>query len=255
MSGSGQILFSDIFTLDNILTHTGINTGRNLLIDQLRQIFAKDKEYRWVNDIFGFAKTPSALGLDPTAGLEDDATTRIFIGATYRYDISFLPAITIKPTNITYKPISFNQENHSVKYGVQKLIDEDGNESFIKVPTALIQAGAWDQTFEVKISSLSAVDTAAITDIVILSLQGTYRNELQQNGLFIKRISGGGETAENINQNDPVFHSTLTVETYSNWRREIPIASMIDRILLCFDIDIVATDIPASGGTIVMEIE
>src|SRR5688572_9352225 len=141
MSGSGQILFGDTYTLDHVLTHTGINTGRNLIIDTLRKIFSREKEWHYVKDIFGFPKTPSALEMDPEAGILDDQTTRIFIGATYRYDISFLPAITVKPVNITYKPVSFNQENSSIKYGIQKLVDGYGNEEFIKVPTAVIHAG------------------------------------------------------------------------------------------------------------------
>lgn len=245
-SGSGQIVFSDIFNIDNVIQNTGLHVGRNLLIDTLREVFRRDKEYHFVSDIFGFPKTPSQLGLPDTAGITDNLSTRIFVGASYRYDISYLPAITVKPTNISYKPISFNQEHNSIKYGIQKLVDGEGNESFIKAPVALIQAGAWDQTFEVKISTLSAVDTASITDVVAVSLQGTFRNDLQQNGLFIKRISGGGESIENINQNDPVFHSILSVETYSNWRREIPYSTMIDRVSLCFEIDISPNDIPAT---------
>lgn len=244
-TGSGQIVFSDIFNLDNIVVNTGLHIGRNLLIDQIRKVFSKDKDFHYVHDIFGFPKTPALLGQPDTIGINDDLNTRMFIGATYRYDISYLPAITVKPTNISYHPVSFNQERSSVKYGIQKFIN-DGKEEFIRAPVALIQAGAWDQTFEVKISSLSAVDTAAIADIVLISLQGTYRNDLQQNGLFIKRISGGGEITENINQNDPVFHSVLSVETYSNWRREIPYSTMIDRIALCIDVDIIPTDIPAT---------
>jgi len=78
---------------------------------------------------------------------------------------------------------------------------------------------------------------------------------LERNGLFVKRVSGGGEITENINQNDPLFHSSLNVETYSNWRREIPIANMIDRILVCFDFDVSPNDVPATGLTFKQIIE
>jgi hypothetical protein len=245
--GSGTQLFSDIFNLDNVIQNTGLQVGRNMLIDILREIFARDTEWRYRKDIFGYPKTPSLLGLEETAGLDDDESTRIFIGSTYRYDIAYLPAITIRPTNIAYKPVSFNQNQGSVSYGRQLVTDGYGVETFVKVPLAFVNAGAWDQTFEVKISSYSPEDTFAITDAVLQSLQGTFRNNLQDNGLFIKRISGGGETTENINQNDPIFHSTLSVETYSNWRREIPIANMVDRVLFCMDIDAASGDPPSTG--------
>lgn len=253
--GSRTILFSDIFNLDNVVQQSGVQQGRNMLIDILREVFARDKEWAFHKDLFGFPKTPSLRGLPNTAGLDDDDTTRIFIGSSYRYDVTYLPAITVRPMNISYKPVSFNQNQGTVSYGIQRVVDGYGNEEFVKIPTAFVSAGGWDQTFEVKVSSYSPEDTHAITDIVLQSLQGTFRNNLQDNGLFIKRVSGGGEQIENINQNDPVFHSVISVETYSNWRREIPIANMVDRVHFCMDIDIVDTDTPATNLSIKETIE
>ena len=66
-SGTGLFVFSDIYTYDNIVRHTGIVHGRNLIIDHLRESFARDREYRYVSDIFGYPKTPSHLGLAPDA--------------------------------------------------------------------------------------------------------------------------------------------------------------------------------------------
>lgn len=244
--GSGTQIFSDVFNLDYVVQNGGIQVGRNMIIDMLREIFARDSEFHYVKDPYGYPKTPALEGLDDTAGIDDDLTTRLFIGSTYRYDITYLPAITVRPTNIAYKPISFNQNQGTVSYGRQRVVDGYGNETFVRVPLSFVSAGGWDQTFEVKISTYSPEDTFALTDVVLQSLQGTYRNVLQDNGLFIKRISGGGEVAENINQNDPIFHSVLNVETYSNWRREIPIANMVDRVLFCMDIDITNADVPAT---------
>ena len=91
-------VLSDIFGLENIVQTTGIVHGKNILIDALRSIFAQDREYRYVSDVYGFPKTPSHLGLDPEDGLENEETTRIFIGSTYRYDIKFHPSIIVKHT-------------------------------------------------------------------------------------------------------------------------------------------------------------
>lgn len=245
--GTGLLVFSDIYNLDNIVQNTAIAAGRTLLIDTLRECFARSKQYKFERDIFGFPKTPSHLGLDPDAGFIDNSTTRIFIGSAYRYDIAYLPAIIVRQTGSRYKPVSFNQNKWVMEYSMQRFEDGYGNVDLISVPSAYTYAGAWDQTFEIKILSRSLEDTVAIADTVLISLQSTYRDILQQNGLFIKDVSAGAETAENINANDPLFSISIIANTYSEWRREIPVANLIERIQFCFNFDIINTDTPATS--------
>src|SRR3990167_5428361 len=102
-------VISDVFNLENVVQQTCMVASKNILIDTLRDIFRLDREYKYVDDIFGFPKTPSHLGLDPAAGLDDNETTRIFIGSSYRYDVKFNPSIIVRNTGVSYKPISFNQ--------------------------------------------------------------------------------------------------------------------------------------------------
>lgn len=238
VTGSGQKVFSDIFALDHIVRHTGIIHGRNLIIDHLREAFARDHEYRYVADIFGYPKTPSHLGLAPDAGLTDTTTTRILIAGFHRYVQSYLPVISVRQTSSSYKPISFNQNRFTLSYEYQRQEDGYGNVDFIKVPSKYIFAGAWEQNFEIKVTSNSQEDTASIADIVMITLQATYRNSLERNGLFIKKISASGENAESVNSNDPVFSVSISAETYSEWRREIPISNVLDRIRLCFSVNL-----------------
>jgi hypothetical protein len=61
---------SDVFSLENIVQTVGIQAGKNILIDTLRDVFRDDREYQYVDDVFGFPKTPSNLGLDPAAGID-----------------------------------------------------------------------------------------------------------------------------------------------------------------------------------------
>lgn len=248
MLGAGQIVTSDIYHLDHIVRHTGIVHGRNILIDTLREIFARDSNYRYITDIFGFPKTPDHTGLDIDAGLVDQTTTRLFIGTTYRYEISYLPAITVRQTNSQYRPVSFNQNKLNIQYELQRMEDGYGNVSFLKVPSRYLFAGAWEQSFELKVLSHSQEDTAAIADVVMVSLQNTYRDIMERNGLFVKRVSASGEQSEQSGNNDPVFSISLSVDTYSEWRREIPISNLVDRIQLCFHFDIGSDlDPPATG--------
>lgn len=254
--GTGMFVFSDIYQIDNITRNVGIVHGRNLLIDSLREVFARDREYHYVSDIFGYPKTPSQTDLDLDAGLEDDLTTRIFIGASYRYEQSFLPAITVRQTGSTYRPISFNQNKWTIEYGMQRTEDGYGNVDYVRVPSKWISAGAWDQTFEIKVTSNSQEDTAAIADVVMVSLQDVWRRILERNGLFIRQLNASGETAEQVNENDPVFSISITANTYSEWRREIPIANLLERIQLCFEFDLGSDkDVPATGLAIKMDLE
>ena len=245
--GSSQIVFSDIYQLNNIVKQTGIMAGRNLLIDTMREAYSKDREYHYVSDKFGYPKTPGQLGLDADAGTVDDVTTRIFIGSTHRDDVSFYPAVTVRSTNISYFPVSFNRNRGTIKYGYQKLTDGYGNTDIIQVPLATVFAGAWDQTFEIKVSSRSLEDVISITDGVMIILQEVFHDDLLRNGLFIKNVSAGSQSEENIGEADPVFHIPITVSTYSEWRREIKISNLIERIQLCFSFDISPNDVPATG--------
>jgi hypothetical protein len=253
--GTKQFVFSDVYNLDRIVQHTGILAGRNLLIDVLREIFARDREYRYLRDIYGFPKTPSHVGLDPDAGIVDDSTTRLFIGSAYRYDISYLPAIIVRQTSSSYVPVSFNQNRWVVEYETQRIIDGYGNVEYIQVPSHYSYAGAWNQTFEVKVMARSLEDVVSIADVVLISLQGTYRPVLQQNGLFVRSVSAGGESAETIGANDPFFSISITVNTRSEWRREVPVSTLVDRIAFCFTIDLVDTDVPASDLTIKTQLD
>lgn len=254
--GVGMFVFSDIYNIDNIVRHVGIVHGRNLLVDTLKEVFARDREYHFVRDIYGFPKTPDHTELDTDAGISDTATTRVFIGTTYRYEQSYLPSISVKQSSSSYHPISFNQNRWNLEFERQRTEDGYGNVDFLKVPSRYVFAGAWDQSFEIKVTSNSQEDTAALADIVMISLQSTYRNILEQNGLFIKQITAGGESAESINANDPVFSISITANTYSEWRREIPVANLVDRIQLCFTVDLGGVDdIPATGLDIKMFLE
>jgi len=249
--GTGLFVRSDIYDLDNIVRHVGIVHGRNLLIDTLREIFARDREFGYRADIFGFPKTPDHTGLDIDAGIDDDVTTRLFIGSTFRYDIQFLPAITVRQTSSQYKPISFNQNMLSLQYQKQRTEDGYGNVDFVRVPSHYTYAGSWEQSFEVKVTSNSQEDTASIADVVMISLQSTYRRILERNGLFVKQVSAGGESSEQVGSNDPLFSVVITVNTLSEFRREIPVSNLLERIQLCFHVDLGSDkDPPANGLTI-----
>lgn len=225
-------VISDIFNLQHVVQQTGIFHGKSILIDTLREIFRRDREYKYVDDVFGFPKTPYHLGLDASAGLDDEETTRIFIGSTYRYDIKFNPSIIVKNTGSRYVPISFNQNLLGVINRKEIITDGYGNSSIIYTPAYHTLVGAWDQTFEVKIISENEIDREEIADIVQVTLMGPKRLDLQRAGLFIKSLSTSGEIEEPY-ANDHLYMVSINLDTRSEWKVHIPISNIVERIGVC----------------------
>ena len=72
-------------------------------------------------------------------------------------------------------------------------------------------------------------------------------HSLQTNGLFIKQVSAGGEQSESINANTPLYSVSVSVATYSEFSRYVPIANLVERISMCFDFEAGSTyDPPAT---------
>lgn len=237
---------SDIFNLESVVQQMGMVATKNVLIDMLRDVFRKDREYAYRDDVFGFPKTPSHLGLDPEAGLDDEETTRIFIGSTYRYDVKFNPSIIVKNTGSTYNPISFNQDFLGVIYKKEALVDGYGNKTIVSTPAFNVLVGAWEQTYEIKVIAESEVDREEIADIVMVSLIGSRRRELEKVGVFIKNIRSGGETEEPY-ANDYLYTVSINIEVRTEWKIHVPISDTCERIALCLTFNALDTDPPANG--------
>lgn len=220
---------SDIFFNENIIQTFGVLASKNLLVDLLRDVFRNDSYYHYVEDVFGFPKIRSNLGLDVSVGLEDNEASRIFIGSTYRFDVKFFPAISIKNTSSRYVPISFNQDLYGIIYRQELIMDGYGNNSIISTPAYNTLVGAWDQSFEIKISAESEVDREELTDIVQTVLIGTRRLELQNAGLFIRNLSTSGE-AEEPYANNYIYTTSISIDTRSEFKIHIPISNLVERI-------------------------
>ena len=243
-------VYSDLFTLENFVRQVAVSQGKNLLIDVLREHFKQDTLYRYTSDGFGFPLTPNVTDLPPD--IQEERTTRMYIGDIYRLDKRFWPAITIRHSSGTYNPVSFNQ-NYTTKYRLDLVIDGYGSRSFVRVPTHKVVAGAWNQSFEVQIAAESTTDREELTDIVPSFLIGAARQPLYEAGLHINKVSMGGEREEDWG-NEKVYLQSVTVETYSEWRREIPIDAndIMDTINFCFNYGLLGGTTFSKDVTVVM---
>ena len=245
---SGYISNSDIPVLDKVVQNTAMEAGRNLLIDVLRECFSRDRTYHWVPDIYGFNKVPSVLGMTPEAGVNDTATSRIYIGSTYSHAMSMLPALTVRQTRLTYKPVSFNQNKWDLEEGEVPIFDSNGDVTYIRRPVAYNLVGLWESNFDVKIRSKSLEEMTKLHDIIVVALQSSFRQELQQSGLFIKDVSSSGEQTDDPIGKDPTHSTVISVSTLSEWRRRIPVGTVVERLQICIDYDISASDLPPMEG-------
>jgi len=229
---TGFRVFSDLFHLANFVQQTCVSQGKNLIIDALRAYFKKDVFYRYETDAFGFPLTPNLTDLPPD--IEEQRTTRMFIGDVFRYDIRYLPSITVRHSSAKYYPISMNQNVYNTKYRVDLVLDGYGNQSYIRTPTHHTVAGAWDQSFEIIIASESTSDREELSDIVSSFIIGVARQELYEAGLFIKSVSLSSEKEEEFG-NEKIYIQSLSVEAFSEWRREIPVSDLMEVISFCFN--------------------
>jgi hypothetical protein len=232
---SGGFFSSDLYRLYNVVQNTQILQPKILLISALREYFAQDTKYHYVNDEWGFPKTPDHTDLNPKAGLNDDDTTRIYIGQDNRFDIKYYPAVLIRNTGSSYFPISINQDEECVEYGYRLYIDGYGNKTSLRIPVNFIFAGAWDLTFDIDVIAEGPQDRSTIVEAINMHLQSNIRNQLTYAGLFIKNVRTGAESQE-IYQNDNVYKQTISLECRGEYRRLIPITDVVEIISACIEI-------------------
>jgi len=224
-------VYSDLHKISNFVVQTCVSQGKNLIIDSLREYFQKDTFYRYEMDAWGFPMTPNVTDLPPD--IQEKRTSRIYIGDVFRYDKRFFPSITVKHSSAKYYPISFNQNFFNTKYRMDMVIDGYGERSYIRTPTHHTICGAWDQTFDIQIATESVPDREELSDLVSAFMIGVARQELGESGLGIKSVSVGGEREEAWG-NENVYMQTVSVETFSEFRREIPISGILEMINFCF---------------------
>lgn len=228
INGDHQV-YSNFFADNHIIQQVCISQPKNLIIDVLRKYFRTDNIYTYRTDEYGFPLTPDLTGSD----IDSPSTTKILIADLYRYEVKFYPAIVVKSSGGNYRPISFNQEG-TIKYRKEIVRDIFGAEESIRIPTHRVYAGAWELNFDVTIYSESHTELEELVDIVSLLFQYVSWNELRANGVFIKNISIGSENAEPY-ANDYVYSQSITLPVRTEWRVEIPIESLVEKIVFYFD--------------------
>lgn len=235
--GSGIINWkTDLYNLHDYIQNTLIVSPKDLFIESLRDFFSKDSYYHWVADAWGFPLTPDHTDLHPQAGLHNDLTTRLFIGESLRHDVIYYPAIIVKHGGSRAVPVSFNRERGAVQHKSTSFIDGYGNERIVITPSSFIFSGAYEGSIVVEVESRGLRSRDELIELITIAFVDTYHEQMQNSGVFIKpndiTISSPSESDD---RNDKLFKQSVTFGTRTEWRREIPIESIVDAINVCVD--------------------
>lgn len=243
VSMTGLRVYSDIFRLENINQTVGVAFAKNLIIDHLRDVFSQDRFYKYRSDMFGYPLVGDLT--DETSDIDEEDTTRIFIGSLNKYEISFVPGIFVSSKSLRYEPISFNQNLENILYQQEYALTYDPENatradgyvaSVYKTPSHKEFVGAWSQQIEVRVVTQSPNDMEELADICAVTLQGHRRLALQQEGVFIKSISASGESSRKYS-NDNLYVTNITIDARTEWKIHIPINNLFERIALYVILD------------------
>lgn len=232
---------SDLQGIYHVVQSSMIVYPKEMIIAVLRDFFSQDSYYHYVKDDYGFAKTTDHTDLPLNAGLYDNSSTRLFIGENYRYDGIYYPAILVKANSSKYVPISANREAGATIY--EDVIYEDGygHSSTIYVPKYLTFAGIWEGSIGIDIITRSLRSRDDLVELVALCFTDIMFDTLRKAGIVVKPPSISGPS-ESDDRNDKLFRQTITMDIRSEWRRNIPVKNVIDKIL--FETDLVNLDNP-----------
>lgn len=234
---------SDLYKIHNIVQSSMLTYPKQMIIAVLRDYFAQDSYYHYTKDEWGYPKTIDQTGLPLEAGLKDNTTTRLFIGENYRYDGIFYPALFVKANSSKSVPISINREQGAVQY--EKIVYDDGyNQIEVSRPQSFITAGIYEGNFSIDVQAKDMRTRDELVDLVVLCFTEIYFDVLYESGIVVKQPISVGGPSEQDDRNDKLFKQTVSLDIRTEWRREIPISSLIDTIL--FTVDFANLDDPDS---------
>lgn len=221
-------VFSNLYGDNYIIQQVFHTHPKNLLIDGLRKMFKNDNIYTYREDEFGYPLTVDHTDLDP----DSEDLTKILISDLYRYEVKHYPAITVRSNGGSSRPVSINQ-NGTIRYRKDLVENDLGARRTVSTPTHRVYAGFWELNFDVGVYAQSHTEMEELTEMVAILLQHTLREELRANGIFIKDISIGGESAEDYG-NSHIYSQIISVPILSEWRVEIPLENIVEKVVFFF---------------------
>jgi hypothetical protein len=240
---SNNFYKSDLFGLYGIVQSSMLVYPKEMIINTLRDFFSHDSYYHYSRDRWGFANTtdhtdlplgadlPSGPGAHPELNLSPVLPTRVFIGENYRFDGIYYPAILVKNGGSRYVPISINRDQGTINYSEILFEDGYGNETLVRKPQSYVTSGIWEGSIIVDVYSRSLRSRDDLVERIGMCFAEIHFDTLHEVGVIVKPPVIGAPS-EGDDRNDKLFRQSITLDIRTEWRREIPINSLIDSILL-----------------------
>lgn len=231
---TGSTTKTDLYSIFNIVQNTMLGYPRELVVEVLKDAFSKDSYYHYVYDKWGFAKTPNHKNLPLGAGIDDNSTTRIYIGTNYRMDQKYYPAIIVKSGSSRYVPISLSRNQEFVEYSTIKVMDGYGNEKNYSMPSKFVTSGAYEGSLTIDIIAGDIHTRDELVGLVSILINEVYFDYFVKSGVIIKPTDVGSPS-EVDDANEKLFKQSITLNIRTEWRRAIPIENIVDVINFCVD--------------------
>lgn len=197
------------------------STHADVLVDTvvefLRQCFQQHPNYTYIprDDSWG----------------PDYEKTDIVIVDQYDQEALFLPTLTIKIDSINTRWIQFMQNPFNTVLKPQMnsngTITRDVNGKM--VPSHFEYAGAYDGSITISVNANDTIEREELVNLLHVIFAESGRDTLYMRGMFIKDVQTGGHTEVEY-RNDFIFQQAVTLQTYSEWRRIIPVGDTLSSI-------------------------
>jgi len=233
--GTLNIERTDLYKIHNVVQNTIMSYPKELIIGILRDEFSKDSYYHYVSDQFGFPKVVDHTDLPLDAGINDDQVTRIYIGETFHQGVILYPALFVKMTSAKSVPISMSRNKGVINYSKTIVSDELGNQKVYLTPTHIDLAGAWEGSISIDIWTRDIISRDHLSSILMLLFTDIRFESLRKAGVLVKsgNPSLGGLSETEDRQQEKLYKATINLDIRSEWRRLIPIESVVEKINLC----------------------
>lgn len=264
---SNNLFKSDLAYIYNIVQSSMIIYPKQLIIGTLRDYFSQDSYYHYSKDQWGFSNTTDhtdlPLGADLPSGPGSQSglnpspilPTRIFVGENYRFNSIFYPAVLVKSGGTRYVPISINRNQGTIDYSKMIYTDGYGNETTVWKPVSIVTAGAWEGSIIIDVMTRSLVSRDELVELIGMCFAEVHFDDLHEIGLIVKPpvVSAPSETDD---RNDKLFRQTLTLDIRTEWRREIPVDTVVDAVLFTCQFQNLSSpdSVPAANLTITTEV-
>lgn len=235
---------TDLYELYGVVQNTIMSIPKEIIIGILRSEFARDSYYKYCHDEWGYPKTVDLTDKPLDAGLNDEETTRIFIGEAWHFDAVFYPALIVKLSSAKSVPISLNRNKYVIEWEKLLVVDGYGNEKEIFTPKYFDLSGAWEGSIQIDVLDRDILSRDNLLSILMIMFTDLKFEALRKAGVLVKPPSLSGVSESEDRQQEKLYKATVNIEFRSEWRRLIPIENLIEQVNFCIDFNSMQTKQP-----------